>query len=677
MYSTECIVQRAHVMQHRDGRSKGHGLVLFDKTEEATKAQEMFNGHVWHGRTLEVREDRSIVDYAVKKSTPDRREVVDADALAGEIGANLTITAESKSTEDVDVAANTEREESGPGEEPSQHRPNSVNTPVSNGKTVYVANIPFRVKWQDLKDFFRGAGNVIRADVAMSLDKRSRGFGSVIFATEEEAKKAIGFCGYKKANPALNPDLEIALEESMLTRMAFIKETVKDHPILYAQVDDASHLLRVSLIARVNNRISPTSLQRNGPPMNQGFPGRQVFVGNLPFQCTWQDLKNLFRKAGHILRADVVTNSEGQSRGFGSVLFTTVEDAQTAINMFDNYELNGRNIRVHFDRYAPMAHAFTNEPEFPPTESNTPNGNGNGNIAPPELSAFSSPPSTFESSPGKTLGSASPKTPPAPASATASATVVAASESQGNETGSTPQDESPNLPQYPFHVNLGPVGKPNVGPGHPQLCGPVPVPVPIPVPVLLPGSAPMPVPLRAPLSDQVNALPTSLEPSALPLSAMDVPTSVEFVPRNLQEQQQQQQPQHLHAQPYPFCIGATEVVMSHDLGGNDESNMISPPPFYMYPTLPPPQKPFQHQGLGYTHYQDQYAPDPLRVGHSYGGPMVVGPLIGGGNGGSTQSHGYHSQPEWIAHPSMFSMGPPQHMYSTQPLETSGPLKGHD
>ncbi len=43
-----------------------------------------------------------------------------------------------------------------------------------------------------MKDLFRKAGHVVRADVAMGPDSRSRGFGTVIFLHEDEAKKAIG-----------------------------------------------------------------------------------------------------------------------------------------------------------------------------------------------------------------------------------------------------------------------------------------------------------------------------------------------------------------------------------------------------------------------------------------------------------------------------------------------------
>lgn len=56
-----------------------------------------------------------------------------------------------------------------------------------------------------------------------------------------------------------------------------------------------------------------------------------LIVLQLPFHARWQDVKDLFRKAGKILRADVMKGCDGRSRGFGTVLFATCEDARRAI----------------------------------------------------------------------------------------------------------------------------------------------------------------------------------------------------------------------------------------------------------------------------------------------------------------------------------------------------------
>lgn len=55
----------------------------------------------------------------------------------------------------------------------------------------------------------------------------------------------------------------------------------------------------------------------------------------LPFHCQWQELKDLFRTAGQIIRADVALGPDGRSRGFGTVLFANEVDAAAAVAMFN------------------------------------------------------------------------------------------------------------------------------------------------------------------------------------------------------------------------------------------------------------------------------------------------------------------------------------------------------
>lgn len=52
--------------------------------------------------------------------------------------------------------------------------------------------LPFHCQWQDLKDLFRGSGGtILRADVALGPDGRSRGFGTVVFANDYDAENAL------------------------------------------------------------------------------------------------------------------------------------------------------------------------------------------------------------------------------------------------------------------------------------------------------------------------------------------------------------------------------------------------------------------------------------------------------------------------------------------------------
>lgn len=81
-------------------------------------------------------------------------------------------------------------------------------------------------------------------------------------------------------------------------------------------------------------------------------PGAQLYIGNLPFQAGWQELKDLFRTAGNIVRADINMGPDGRPRGSGIVVFATPEDAQNAIQMYNGFDWNGRVIEVREDRFA-------------------------------------------------------------------------------------------------------------------------------------------------------------------------------------------------------------------------------------------------------------------------------------------------------------------------------------
>lgn len=64
----------------------------------------------------------------------------------------------------------------------------------------------------------------------------------------------------------------------------------------------------------------------------------------------WQDLKDLFRKSGTVLRADVALSPDNRSRGYGTVLLASAEDAGRAVDMFNGFNWQGRVLEVRLDR---------------------------------------------------------------------------------------------------------------------------------------------------------------------------------------------------------------------------------------------------------------------------------------------------------------------------------------
>jgi len=76
--------------------------------------------------------------------------------------------------------------------------------------------------------------------------------------------------------------------------------------------------------------------------------GNKLYVGNLSFRVTSEDLQEYFTAAGAVESANVVFDREtGRSRGFGFVEMSTEDDANNAIAQFNGQEYDGRNMVVN------------------------------------------------------------------------------------------------------------------------------------------------------------------------------------------------------------------------------------------------------------------------------------------------------------------------------------------
>ena len=81
----------------------------------------------------------------------------------------------------------------------------------------------------------------------------------------------------------------------------------------------------------------------------------KLYVGNLSFQTTEEDLLDLFSQAGTVESASLVTDRDtGRSRGFAFVEMATEADAQNAITTLNNYSYGGRNLTVNEARPKPQ-----------------------------------------------------------------------------------------------------------------------------------------------------------------------------------------------------------------------------------------------------------------------------------------------------------------------------------
>lgn len=99
--------------------------------------------------------------------------------------------------------------------------------------------------------------------------------------------------------------------------------------------------------------------------------GKKLYIGNLPYSATDDQLKQHFSQAGEVESATVMTDKmSGRSRGFGFVEMANDEGAAKAIETFNGQDMDGRNLVVNEAR--PMA------PRAPRTGGGFRGGRGGG-----------------------------------------------------------------------------------------------------------------------------------------------------------------------------------------------------------------------------------------------------------------------------------------------------------
>lgn len=187
-----------------------------------------------------------------------------------------------------------------------------ISGPIEN--RVFVGNLPWQARWQELKDHMRQVGEVTFAEVLEEEDGRSKGCGLVAYRTAAEAERAV------------------------------------------TELHDSDFQGR-KLLVREDRASSGPGAERQGC---------RVYVGNLAFEVTWKELKDHFRQVGEVIRADVMCEGNvegGRSKGYGIVEYKTPEEAEQAIGLTDT-EIFGRKIFVREDRESRRP-----QPNWAPTPS--------------------------------------------------------------------------------------------------------------------------------------------------------------------------------------------------------------------------------------------------------------------------------------------------------------------
>jgi len=129
---------------------------------------------------------------------------------------------------------------------------------------------------------------------------------------------------------------------------------------LRPQVDPFDRLILSRVVRRSVAVVGLGRSERDAPidahPRHQGGVhyrkrkqvSKKIYVGNLPFSSSQEDLEALFGRHGSVASVNVITDREtGRPRGFAFVEMESASDADDAIRALDGSNLDGRDIRVN------------------------------------------------------------------------------------------------------------------------------------------------------------------------------------------------------------------------------------------------------------------------------------------------------------------------------------------
>jgi nucleolin len=186
--------------------------------------------------------------------------------------------------------------------------------PTEAATKLYIGNLGWDTSTEDLQASFAEFGNM--GDCYVVIDRatgESRGFGFVTFSTEEEAQRAV---------------------EAMNGR------------------EMQGRKIRVDI----------SKPKGSAPARGAQDEGNKIYIGNLGYDTTVEDLRQHFGQHGDLVDITVVTDRDsGNSRGFGFATYSSASEAQAAADSMDGFEMDGRQLRVNISRPRAERNSFNED----------------------------------------------------------------------------------------------------------------------------------------------------------------------------------------------------------------------------------------------------------------------------------------------------------------------------
>ncbi|XP_053318527.1 myelin expression factor 2 isoform X2 [Spea bombifrons] len=339
VFSIAGNVKRADIKEDKDGKSRGMGTVTFEQAIEAVQAISMFNGQFLFDRPMHVKmDDKSIPHddfHAVESKTPQLPRGL------GGIGMGLGPGGQPISATQMGMG------NIAPGgmgmDGPGYGGMNRMGASGFGGMEG-INNMAGFSGMNRMTDMYRGGmGGSLDRDFGRGDIGLSRGFGDSFGGMSGAMVGGFGGMGSSSMGP-LGSGMSSGMSAVNSMSMGLGMDRINTN---FDRIGGG--LDRNMDMDRGFGGFGPA--QMGSGLRDRGNKGCQIFVRNLPFDLTWQKLKEKFNQCGRVVFAEIKMEN-GKSKGCGTVRFDLPETAEKACRLMNGIKINGREIDVRLDRNA-------------------------------------------------------------------------------------------------------------------------------------------------------------------------------------------------------------------------------------------------------------------------------------------------------------------------------------
>lgn len=252
-------------------------------------------------------------------------------------------------------------------------------------RTCYVSNIPYDIRWTDLKDLFREKCQLepLYCEV-YEKDGKSLGIATIEFRSESDAEKVVEKMhhyelGNRKISVRIDGEGYKTKQARDMAGESYLSTGGKSGSSSSSNVNTdsaaAATLLATTLASSLSNSAGPNLLSLLGigaaPIAPQPAPSsasqssllnqlaaqlkvegpvtNRLFVASLDYRVDETKLKEVFALAGHVTNVSLFRDRDNRSRGLAVVEYENSFEALNAVSMFNNQVLMDRKMTVRFD----------------------------------------------------------------------------------------------------------------------------------------------------------------------------------------------------------------------------------------------------------------------------------------------------------------------------------------